>query len=147
MKKVLLIIIPVVVLLGAGGYFGYSYFFAEKPVAEVVLGPAEVKVNAKRLWVDYSMNPDIAGPRYTGKIAEVTGSIMRVEAVDDEIVVVFAFKKGDAGDEGIRVTMLPSFHQAARGINPFKNVTIKGVIKEYDRQNIIMEHGSIIGKQ
>ena len=145
MKK-LLIILASVVLLAAAGYVLYKYVF-NKPEKEVVLGPAEVRIAAKRLWVDYSMNPDIAGPRYTGKVIEVTGSIMSVHEVDGKVVVIFAFKKGEKGDEGILVTMLPSFAKVAKGINPFKNVTIKGLCNEYDGQNIIMTNGSIIGKQ
>jgi hypothetical protein len=145
MKKALIIFI-VLLLVAAAGFIIYKYVY-NKPEPEVVLKETEVKVNAKRLWVDYSMNKDIAAPRYDGKLIEVTGSIMRVETVEEQVIVVFAFKKGESGDEGIRVTMLPAYYQAAKGINPFKNVTIKGLCKEYNGQNIIMEHGSIIGNQ
>jgi hypothetical protein len=145
MKKIL-IIFAGVILLAAGGYAVYKFLF-NKPEPEVVLKETEVKINAKRLWVDYSMNKDIAAPRYDGKVIEVTGSIMRVETVEEKVIVVFAFKKGEFGDEGIRVTMLPAYYQAAKGINPFKNVTIKGLCIEYNGQNIIMENGSIIGNQ
>jgi hypothetical protein len=93
------------------------------------------------------MNKDIADPKYTGKVLEITGSIMRVESAKDLVIVVFAYRKGDFGDEGIRVTMLTEFNQAAKGINPFKNVTIKGLCTGYNGQDVIMENGSIIGNQ
>jgi hypothetical protein len=93
------------------------------------------------------MNKDIADKKYTGKVIEIEGSIMRVETVGDLVIVVFAFRKGDFGDEGIRVTMLPAYQQAAKGINPFKNVTIKGLCTGYNDQDVIMENGSIVGNQ
>jgi hypothetical protein len=93
------------------------------------------------------MNKDIADPKYTGKVIEVDGSIMRVEEAGNMVIVVFAFKRGDFGDEGIRVTMLPEYHQAAKGINPFKNVKIKGLCTGFNGQDVIMENGSIVGSQ
>jgi hypothetical protein len=72
---------------------------------------------------------------------------MRVETVGNLVIVVFAYKKGDFGDEGIRVTMLPAFQQAAKGINPFKDVRIKGLCTGYNGQDVIMEDGSIVGNQ
>jgi hypothetical protein len=146
MKKLVLIILGIVVIL-AVAFLIYNYAGSKPKTAPVNVGPTEVKINAKRLWVDYSMNKDIADPKYTGKVIEVTGSIMRVEEVNSNTIVVFAFKRGDNGDEGIRITMLPEFARASKGINPFKNVTIKGFCKGYNGQDIIMENGSILGIQ
>jgi hypothetical protein len=144
MKRIY-IIIAAVLLIAAGAFFIIYKYGSYKPQpARVNVGPTEVKINAKRLWVDYSMNKDIADPKYTGKVIEVTGTIMRVEVIGNKTIVVFAFKKGDNGDEGIRITMLPEFAQASKGINPFKNVTIKGLCKGYNGQDINMEDGSII---
>jgi hypothetical protein len=146
MKKNLIIIAAILVLTGAAAFIVYKYVY-NKPHPDYVQAQTEVKINAKRLWVDYSMNKDIADPKYTGKVIEVTGLIMRTETADNLVIVVFAFKRGDFGDEGIRITMLPEFARAAQGINPFKNVTIKGFCTGYNGQDIIMENGSIIGNQ
>jgi hypothetical protein len=146
MKKVVVIIAVIVVLAGVAGFVSYKYFYT-KPHTEYVEAKADLEIVAKRLWLDYSMNKDIADPRYTGKVIEVYGTIMRVETVDKMTIVVFAFKKGDHGDEGIRITMLPEFAQASKGINPFLNIKIKGVCKGYNGQDVIMENGSIVGKQ
>jgi len=146
MKKNLIIIAAILVLAGAAAFIVYKYVY-NKPHPDYVQAKTEVQINAKRLWVDYSMNKDIADPKYTGKVIEVTGSIMRVETVEDKVIVVFAFKRGDFGDEGIRITMLPEYARAAQGINPFKNVTIKGFCTGYNGQDIIMENGSIVGSQ
>jgi hypothetical protein len=43
--------------------------------------------------------------------------------------------------------MLPQYNQAAKGINPFKSVTIKGLCTGYNGTDVIMEKGSIVGSQ
>jgi uncharacterized protein YxeA len=146
MKKVLIILAALLVLGGVAAFIGYKYYY-NKPHTDFVKKEADVKINAKRLWLDYSMNKDIADPKYTGKVIEIEGSIMRVEEANNLTIVVFAYKRGDFGDEGIRVTMLPEFSRAAKGINPFKNVKIKGLCTGYNDTDVIMENGSIVGNQ
>jgi hypothetical protein len=150
MKKILLIALAILILLGAGAFIVYKFIY-NKPktesVPEIVNKKADLQLAAKRLWTDYSMNKDIADPKYTGKVIEIKGSIMRVETIENNVIVVFAFKKGEKGDEGIRVTMLPAYSQASKGINPFKDVRIKGLCNGYIDGNVIMVDGSIVGNQ
>ena len=146
MKKVLLILLALLILGGVAAFIGYKYYY-NKPHPDYVKKEADIKIEAKRLWVDYSMNPDIADKKYTGKVIEIDGGIMSVEQDQNRVIVVFAYKRGDFGDEGVRVSMLPEFSQAAKGINPFKKVTIKGLCTGYNGQDVIMEDGSIIGHQ
>jgi hypothetical protein len=150
MKKIGLIVLVLIILVGAGAFVFYKYFY-NKPepvkVTEIVNKKADLLLAAKRLWTDYSMNKDIADPKYTGKVIEIKGSIMRVETVKNLVIVVFAYKKGETGDEGIRVTMLPEYNQAAKGINPFKDVRIKALCNGYIDKNVIMVDGSIVGNQ
>jgi uncharacterized protein YxeA len=146
MKKILIILAALVVVGGAAAFIVYKYIY-NKPHINYVEKDAEIKIKAKRLWTDYSMNKDIADSKYTGKVIEIEGSIMGVEEVKNTAIVVFAYKKGEFGDEGIRVTMLPEYRQAAKGINPFKNVRIKGQCTGYNGQDVIMDNGSIVGNQ
>ena len=146
MKKIGLIALVMIILGGAAAFLVYKYVY-NKPHPDYVEKKADLSIAAKRLWTDYSMNKDIADPKYTGKVIEIEGSIMRVESVEDMVIVVFAYRRGDFGDEGIRVTMLPEYHQAAKGINPFKDVKIKGLCTGYNDQDVIMENGSIVGNQ
>jgi hypothetical protein len=152
MKKSYLLVLVSLIILGIivfAGYKAYRFYkdVYNKPHPDYVKEKADLSIAAKRLWTDYSMNKDIADPKYTGKVLEVNGSIMRVETVDNLVIVVFAFRRGDFGDEGIRVTMLPEYHQAAKGINPFKNVKIKGLCTGYNGTDVIMENGSVVGSQ
>lgn len=146
MKKLLIILLVLLVVAAAAAFYVYKYVY-NKPHPDYEKVDAEISVRAKRLWTDYSMNKEIADGNYTGKILEIEGTIMRVEEVDDMVIVVFAFRQGDFGDEGIRVTMLPQFHQAAKGIDPFKPVKIKGLCTGYNDIDVIIENGSIVGTQ
>lgn len=146
MKKIGLIAIVLLILAGAAAFIVYKYVY-NKPHTDYVKAKAELSVAAKRLWTDYSMNKDIADKKYTGKVLEIEGKIMRVETVDNLVIVVFAYRRGDFGDEGIRVTMLPEYQQAAKGINPFKDIKIKGICTGYNDTDVIMESGSIVGSQ
>ena len=146
MKKGLIIIAALLVLAAATAFIVYKFVY-NKPHTDYIEAKTDVQINAKRLWVDYSMNKDIADPKYTGKVIEITGSIMNVEMVEGTAIVIFAYKRGEFGDEGIRVTMLPEYAKAAWGINPMKPVTIKGLCTGYNGQDIIMENGSIVGTQ
>jgi uncharacterized protein YxeA len=146
MKKNLLLILIVLVVIVGAGFLVYKYVY-NKPHPDYVKEEAALTVRGKRLWTDYMMNQEIADKNYTGKVLEIEGTIMRVEEAEDMVIVVFAYRNGDFGDEGIRVSMLPPFHQAAKGINPFKPVKIKGLCTGYNGVDVIVENGSIVGTQ
>jgi hypothetical protein len=146
MKKILIILAALIVIGAGAALIVYKYVY-NKPHPDYVQKEPDLKIKAKRLWTDYSMNKDIADPKYTGKVIEIDGGIMNLEMAGDKIIVVFAYRRGDFGDEGIRVTMLPEYNEAAKGINPFKPVTIKGLCTGYNGQDVIMENGSIVGSQ
>jgi hypothetical protein len=150
MKKIVLIALALIILAGAASFVIYKYVCNKSQPAsgsEIANKPADLTLAAKRLWTDYSMNKDIADPKYNGKVIEIKGGIMRVETVENRVIVVFAYKRGALGDEGIRVVMLPAYNQAAKGINPFKDIRIKGLCTGYNGQDVNMENGSIIGNQ
>ena len=146
MKKILIIAFVLLVAGAIAAFFVYKYVY-NKPHPDYKVAKADLAIEAKRLWTDYSMNKDIADKKYTGKVLEIDGIIMRVEQADSLVIVVFAYRKGDFGDEGVRVTMLPDYHQAAKAINPFKPVVIKGLCTGYNGTDVILENGSIVGTQ
>ena len=146
MKKLLIIALVLLVVGAAAAFLVYKYVY-NKPHPNYETKKADLTIEGKRLWTDYSMNKDIADKKYTGKVLLVDGIIMRVEEVEGMVIVVFAYKRGDFGDEGIRVTMLPDHAQAAKGIDPFKPVKIKGLCTGFNGTDVIMENGSIVGTQ
>jgi hypothetical protein len=146
MKKLLIILLILLAVGAAAAFLVYKYYY-NKPQPNYEVAKPQLVIEAKRLWTDFSMNKEIADKKYTGKVLQIDGIIMRVEKVNEMIIVVFAYRKGDFGDEGIRVTMLPQFNQAALAIDPFKPVKIKGLCTGYNDTDVIMEDGSIIGIQ
>lgn len=143
MKKFLIIALILVALAAVAAFVVYKYVY-NKPHPDYVKEQTEVKVRAKRLFTDYSSNAEFADKRYLGKILEVEGQITRLEMAGDTIVVVYAFQVGDFGDEGIRIMMLPEFKEAARSINPFKSVVIKGICDGYNGTDVIIRKGSMV---
>jgi hypothetical protein len=146
MKKLLIFLLILLALGAVAAFLVYKYYY-NKPQPNYEVAKPQLVIEAKRLWTDYSMNKDVADKKYTGKVLQIDGIIMRVEKVNEMIIVVFAYRRGDFGDEGIRVTMLPQFNQAALAIDPFKPVKIKGLCTGYNGTDVIMEDGSIIGIQ
>jgi uncharacterized protein (DUF1330 family) len=143
MKKLLIIALILIIVGVAAAFLVYKYVY-NKPHPDYVKEQADMRVRAKRLYTDYTANAEAANERYTGKILEIEGQITRIENAEDMIVVVYAFKAGDFGDEGIRITMLPEYKEAARTINPFKSVVIKGYCTGYNGTDIILEKGSMV---
>ena len=146
MKKFLFIAVILLVLGAIAAFLVYKYVY-NKPHPDYETRKPDLQIEAKRLWTDYSLNKDIADKKYTGKVLQIEGIIMRLEKAEDLVIVVFAYRKGDFGDEGIRVTMLPQFNQAAYAIDPFKPVRIKGLCTGYNGTDVILQEGSIIGTQ
>lgn len=143
MKKYLIIALILIALAAVAGVLIYKFIY-DKPHPDYFKEQTEVKVRAKRLFTDYTANAEFADKRYLGKILEIEGQITRLEAAGDTIVVVYAFQVGDFGDEGIRIMMLPEFKEAARSINPFKSVVIKGVCDGYNGTDVILRKGSMV---
>jgi len=141
--KILIIILILAVVAVVAGLLVYKYVY-NKPHPDYATEEAALKVRAKRLYTDFSMNPDIASERFAGKILEIEGQITRIEETDGLTIVVYTYKTGEFGDEGIRITMLPEFSQQAKSINPFKPVTIKGLCTGYNGTDVIVEKGSLV---
>jgi hypothetical protein len=146
MKKFLIIALILLAIGAIAAFMVYKYVY-NKPHPDYETKKSDLSIEAKRLWTDFSMNKDIADGKYTGKVLQIDGIIMRVEEAEGMVIVVFAYRKGDFGDEGVRVTMLPNFADAAKHIDPFKPVKIKGLCTGYNGTDVILENGSIVGTQ
>jgi hypothetical protein len=81
---------------------------------------------------------------YLDKVVEIEGTLTTVEVVDSMVIVVFAYRAGDFGDEGIRVTMLPEFREEAKKLSFLKPIKLKGQCTGYNGTDVIIENGSIL---
>jgi hypothetical protein len=145
--KKLLIILGILFVLGVVAAFLVIKYVINKPHPNYAVVKPDMEVRAKRLWTDFSSNQEIANKRFTGKVLQFEGQITRVEMNDTLCIVVFAYKAGDFGDEGIRVTMLPQYIEASRHIDPFKSVKLKGLCTGFNGTDVIIEKGSIVEPQ
>ncbi len=145
--KKLLIAAAVLFVIGVAAAFIVYKYVINKPHPDYVEAKIDMVVRAKRLWTDFTANAEVANQRYTGKVLEIEGIIMRAEMADTLCIVVFAYKAGDFGDEGVRVTMLPQYIQQAKQINPFKTVKLKGLCTGFNGTDVIIEKGSIVEPQ
>ncbi len=142
MKNWIKVLIGLVIIGIIGAFFVYRYINHGHPDYESA--KADLTIRAKRLYVDYSMNKDIANPKYTGKIIILEGPISKIETVDSLVVLVYTYETGDFGDMGIRVTMLPDFNDAAKKLSIVKPSRIKGYCTGYNGTDVILEKGSIL---
>lgn len=146
MKK-LKIIIGILVILGIIGA-AYGWFFVyNKPHRDFENANADYSVEAIDCYQKYTALAEGAKNIYTGKILEIKGIPAKIETNDSLCVVVFIFNEGMFGDEGIRCTMLPGYHEKAKQLNMAEKVIIKGFCSGYNDTDVVLEHCSIVEKQ
>ena len=137
-------VVLVLVIMGILGVFLVYKFIYNKPHIDYEKAEAEISVPASKLFEDFRNNPEDATGTYTGKVIEIAGMINNVETIDSLVVAVFVFDEGMFGNEGVRVTMLPAYHEAILGHNPNLSVILKGYCTGYNDTDVILEKGSIV---
>ena len=140
----LLIIAAALIIIGAAAaWYAYEFIY-NKPHPDYETVEPALEVRAKRLFTDYTANPEEADKKFLDKVIEIEGVIYGVETVDSLVIVTFVYKTGDFGDEGIRVTMLPEYHEEAKTLSTVKPVKLKGHCTGYNGTDVIIESGSIV---
>ncbi len=109
----------------------------EKAVPDFVL-------TTSKLYSDYSEMDAGAVNKFTGKVLQITGDISNIEKTDSIVVLVFVFNQGMFGDEGVRCTVLPKYHETALKLKAETYVTIKGFCTGYNETDVILEKCSIV---
>jgi hypothetical protein len=141
MKK-LLKIAGVLAVLGVLALAYIWFFVYNKPHLDYAKATPELIVSAKECFQSFTGGNTEA----TGKIIQLTGTPSYVEEQDSLVIVVFVFNEGMFGDEGIRCTMLPQFHQAALNMKLTRPVEIKGLCTGYNGTDVILEHCSFVNQ-
>lgn len=122
-------------------------FVINKPHTDFVAAKTELVVRAKRLYTDYSANPETANGKFLDKVLEIEGSISRVELADSLVILVYVFEEGDFGDQGVRITMLPEYNQEAKTLSSLKPIKVKGVCRGFNDTDVIIEKGSLVKEE
>lgn len=142
MKK-LKIIIGVLVILGIIGA-AYGWFFVyNKPHRDFENANVDYSMEAIDCFQNYASQTEETENIYNGKILEISGIPSKIESNDSLSVIVFVFKEGMFGDEGIRCTMLPKYYEKTKQLNLNENIIIKGYCTGY-LTDVVLEHCSIV---
>lgn len=103
----------------------------------------EITLKAKRLYTDFSKNPDLASQKYLNKIIQLDGKMSRIEPVKDTLVAIVYNYSMDDEESGIIVNMLPGTRDQVKTLSKRYEVSIKGLCTAYDGTNVIFEYGSL----
>ena len=137
-KRVIGILIALGILMAA-----YIWFFVyNKPHRNFEKAKPDITMSARDCYNGFSNNKIHAG----GKVLEIYGVPSSIESSDTMVVVVFAFKQGMFGENGIRCTMLSDNQQKARVLSTSDTAYIKGFCAGYNGSDVILDNCSIINK-
>lgn len=118
-------------------------FVYNKPHPDYAKVKPRYTLTAEELFRSYQTD-DSAAMEYTGAVVQISGQVARIDRIDSLVIAVMVFEEGLFGEEGIRCTMLPGYHQQTEAIAPDQQVTIKGLCTGYNDTDVILEKCSII---
>ena len=139
----ILIILAVIGLITA---FLLWKFLINKPHTDYSKAKAEVEVLAPELFNQFTANKVNADQNYTGKVIQLKGNISKIEQNDTSAIVIFVFRQGEFGDEGIRCILLTEEKAKISGMKPNQELTLKGYCTGYNDADVIVEKCVLINK-
>jgi hypothetical protein len=119
------------------------HFVINKPHPDYETKKTDYVLTAKALYEQFTLDKKTAGAKYNGKVLEISGIFKSIEKNDTLAVLVFSFKEGMFGDEGIRCTFLPKFKDKVNALNKNSKVRIKGFCSGFNDTDVIMEKCSL----
>ena len=138
----ILIILAVVGLIAA---FLVWKFMINKPHTDYSKAKADIEITASELFNQYTANNEIANTSYLDKVIQLSGKLTKTEITDTSCIVVFVFKQGDFGDEGVRCILLQEERAKGQQLKPDQDITIKGHCTGF-LSDVIVEKCVIIEK-
>ncbi len=132
----------ILILVGILGAAYVWFFVYNKPHRDYEAAKPDFVLTASSCYNYFAMHKK----DYTGKVLQIKGIAQKVETDDSLVVIVFVFNEGMFGDEGIRCTLLPKYHEQAKTLNLKKPVTVKGYCTGFNDTDVILENCSIIKK-
>lgn len=135
-KRILVIMFALGILVA-----GYIWFFVyNKPHRNFETAKPDLTMSARQCFNGFTQKKIHAG----GKVLELYGVPSSIQNSDSLVVVVFAFKKGMFGDNGVRCTMLKNFQKKALALSTSDTTYIKGFCAGYNGSDVILEDCSIV---
>jgi hypothetical protein len=142
MKKWLkiLLILFFIGIVSAGLFY---HFVIDKPHPDYDKLPAKYSLAANELYNQFTTKRKESETKYNGEVVEISGKCSNIEQNDTVAVVVFSFKAGMFGDEGIRCTLLPKYNQEIKSYKKDSDIMIKGYCSGYNDVDVVLIKCSI----
>jgi hypothetical protein len=130
MKKIILLV--VLVIVAAAGWYGYRLYHERNP--DLTSEKADFSVNAVSLIAEFEKDTAAAGKKYTDRIIEVTGTIKKIDAEENPVIISL----GDTTSMSTIQCSMDSSHAGGyKSIAPGTTLTLKGKCNGYDSEELI----------
>lgn len=142
MKKWMKILAILAALGVVGAVLGYVFVY-NKSHPDYEKKTAKYVVSAKDLFLAFKNDEMATSDQFNGQIIEVTGLVSEVETTDESRIVYMVLGEGMFGNEGIRISMMPSQTEACDALNVGDQLTVKGLCVGYNETDVILQHGTL----
>jgi hypothetical protein len=132
----ILIILAITGLLAA---FLVWKFVINKSHPDYSKAKVEVEVPVADLFNNYKDDKVNADKSYTGKEIQLKGKFSKIEQSGTVAIVIFVFRQGDFGDEGVRCVLLPEEIDKIKDIKPNQDIKLKGFCTGYNETDVVVE--------
>lgn len=137
--KTWLKILIILVVVGLISAFLVWKFVINKSHPNYAKVKAEYELLATDIFNKYISNKDSANQFYTGKEIQIKGKFTKIEQTGTNAVVIFVFRQGEFGDEGIRCVLLPEEIEKIKEIKPNEDIILKGMCTGYNESDVMIE--------
>lgn len=136
-------ILLILAILGAAGATYVYVFVYNKAHPDYANLEPDFNTEAQTLFEAFKNNPEDAATTYNGKIIRLSGTLDKIDKLENQTIAYFILDEGMFGNEGIRISMLPDETDKVISLDTGKSVVIKGFCTGYNDSDVILEHGSL----
>jgi hypothetical protein len=130
-KKSVLILIIIVIGLGIGGWYVYTKYL--NPPHRDIKEEVGIKVDAEKIFQDYTTNEKTANATYLDKAVEVSGKIISIDKNSDNYLVVLLQTSNPIF--GVKCTM----KEDASSLKQGDDVKIKGICTGFANDVVLIK--------
>ncbi len=138
MKKWMKILLILAILGAAGATYVYVFVYNKAHPDYANLEP-DFDTEAQTLFEAFKNNPEDAATTYNGKIIRLSGTLDKIDKLEDQTIAYFILDEGMFGNEGIRISMLPDEADKIKPLDTGKSVIIKGFCTGYNDSDVILD--------
>lgn len=137
--KTWLKVLIILAIVGLIAIFLVLKFVINKPHKDYAKVKADVEVLASDLFNAFTGNKVTANQSFTGKVIQLKGKFSKIDQNDSSATVIFVFRQGEFGDEGIRCVLIPEEKAKLMEIKPNQEVILKGLCTGYNESDVLIE--------